>query len=102
MSEHLTPEEVTRRLHQVIDSAPELPLHDIEQIESLIEAGERAVAFENLCTQLYEYDIELPSPLRDTLASIGRKLGVAPRYWEMLNFHSHGLLSSASNSSSKE
>lgn len=86
MSEYLTPEEVTRRLHQVIASAHELPLHDVEQIEGLIEVGERAIAFENLCTQLYEYDIELPSALRGTLASIGRQLGVAPRYWEMLDF----------------
>jgi hypothetical protein len=86
MSGHLAPGEVTRRLHLVMDAASDLPLRDVDQIEGLIEVGERAVAFENLCTQLYEYDIRLSSDLRDTVISIGAQLEVAPRYWERLEF----------------
>lgn len=86
MSDYLVPEEITRRLHLVMDAANALPLHDVEQVEGLIQVGERAVALENLCTQLYEYDVRLPSHLRDMLVSIGEQLGVAPRYWERLNF----------------
>lgn len=86
MNGHLAPEEITRRLNLVMDTASDLPLGDVEQIEGLIEVGERAVAFENLCTQLYEYEISLPSHLRDTVASVGEQLGVATRYWARLDF----------------
>lgn len=86
MSGYLAPEEITRRLHLIMDAANDLPLRDVEQIEGLIQVGERAVAFENLCTQMYEYDIRLPSDLQDTLLSIGEQLGVVPRYWELLEF----------------
>ena len=86
MSGYLAPEEITRRLHLVMDAANDLPLRDVEQVEGLIQVGERGVAFENLCTQIYEYDIRLPSDLRDTFASIGEQLGVAARYWERLDF----------------
>lgn len=86
MSGYLAPEEITRRLHLIMDAANDLPLRDVEQIEGLIQVGERAVAFENLCTQIYEYDIRLPSDLHDTLLSIGEQPGVAPRYWELLEF----------------
>jgi hypothetical protein len=84
MSSPLAPEEVTRLLHLVMDEATDLPLRDIEQIEGLIQAGERRVAFENLCTQLYEYDIRLEPYLRDILASVGKELMVEDRYREGL------------------
>lgn len=86
MSDYLAPEEITRRLHLIMDAAGDLPLRDVDQVERLIQVGERAVAFENLCTQIYEYEIRLPSSLRETLASIGQQLRVAPRYWERLDF----------------
>jgi hypothetical protein len=86
MSGYLAPEEITRRLHLVMDAARSLRLHDVEQIEGLIQVGERAVAFENLCTQLYEYDIRLPLDLQDILVSVGKQLRVASRYWERLEF----------------
>jgi len=84
MTAPLAPEEITRQLHVVMDVASNLPLGDIDQIERLIQAGERVVAFENLCTQLYEYDIRLPPHLRDVLAAVGQQLGVSQRYWERL------------------
>ncbi len=86
MSAYLAPEEITRRLHLVMDAARDLPLRDVEQVEGLIEVGERAVAFENLCTQIYEYDIKLSPDLRETLVSIGEQLGVAACYWNRLDF----------------
>lgn len=74
-----------RRLHLAMDAARTLPLGDLEQIEDLIQAGEQRVALENLCTQVYEYDITLPLYLRDLLAEAGQQLGVASRYWERLD-----------------
>jgi hypothetical protein len=67
-----------------MDAARALPLGDLEQVEDLIQVGEQCVAFENLCTQIYEYDIRLPLYLRVLLGEAGRQLGVAPRYWEQL------------------
>jgi len=84
MSEPITSGEVTRRLHLAMDAARSLPLGDLAQVEDLIQAGEQRVAFENLCTQIYEYDVRLPLYLRALLAEAGDQLGVAPRYWERL------------------
>lgn len=84
MSMPLTTGEVTRRLHLAMDAARSLPLGDLEQVEDLIQVGEQRVAFENLCTQIYEYDIRLPLYLHGLLAEAGEQLGVAPRYWERL------------------
>ncbi len=81
----LTFGEITRRLHLVMDAARALPPSDLEQVEDLIRVGEQRVAFENLCTQIYEYDISLPLYLRGLLAEVGEQLGVAPRYWELLD-----------------
>jgi hypothetical protein len=67
-----------------MDAARSLPLDDLAQVEDLIQVGEQRVAFENLCTQIYEYDVRLPSYLRDLLAEAGQALGVAPRYWMQL------------------
>lgn len=86
MSGYLAREQITPRLHLTMDAANYHPLRDVEHIEGLIQVGERGVAFENLCTQIYEYEIRLPSDLRETLVSIGERLGVAPRYWERLDF----------------
>jgi len=83
---HMTSEEIARCLRLILDASIGLPLGDVAEVEGLIEAGERAVAFENVCTQLYEYEIKLPSDLRETVISTGKKLGVAPRYWERLDF----------------
>lgn len=85
MNMPLTAGEITRRLHLVMDAARSLPLGDLEQVEDLIQAGEQRVAFENLCTQIYEYDVRLPSYLRGLLGEAGEQLGVAPRYWERLD-----------------
>ena len=84
MTVRLSTGEVTRRLHLAMDAARSLPLGDLEQVENLIQVGEQRVAFENLCAQIYEYDVRLPLYLRALLAETGQQLGVAPRYWELL------------------
>jgi hypothetical protein len=67
-----------------MDAARSLPLGDLEQVEDLLQAGEQCVALENLCTQIYEYEVRLPLHLRGLLAEAGEQLGIAPRYWERL------------------
>ncbi|MGH9169526.1 MAG: MafI family immunity protein [Acidimicrobiales bacterium] len=57
-----------------------LPARDIDSIKVLIEAGELGIALETLCTQLYEYDIEVTGEQRVRLEELGQKLGVSAAY----------------------
>ena len=67
-------------LRAVLKGVEGLPVHDVESISVLIDAGEWAVALDTLCTQVYEYDCELTSALRDEMLRLGRELGVAAGY----------------------
>jgi hypothetical protein len=61
-----------------------LPHHDRENVAGFIQAGEFGVAFETLCTQMYEYDVALlPSDLV-RIAVLGRQLALDPSVWEVL------------------
>lgn len=69
-----TPEEMTLRLHKAMDAAVGLTPEDISNVQSLIDVGEWLVAFETLCTQIYEWEIGLePDVIRD-LESLGSVL----------------------------
>jgi hypothetical protein len=68
MTSDSRPGSVVSRLHLVLAGAGGLPLGDVDQIEVLIQAGEYLIAFENLCTQLDEYEIPL-TPTELTLIS---------------------------------
>jgi xanthine dehydrogenase molybdopterin-binding subunit B len=81
-----TPEEITVRLHQAMDAAVGLPSEDIDNVQSMIEVGEWLLAFETLCTQIYEWQISLsPAVIRD-LQELGSVLGdrreLARHLWE--------------------
>lgn len=67
-------------MHRAMDAATELPLDDSDEIETLIQVGERLVAFELLCTQLYEYDIRLDSGIVQQLVEVGKSLGSQDKY----------------------
>lgn len=70
-----TPEEMTVRLHKAMDAAVGLTPDDISNVQSLIDVGEWLVAFETLCTQIYEWEIRLePDVIRD-LEGLGTALG---------------------------
>lgn len=84
MSDALTPEDVTVRLHRAMDEACDLPAEDIDQVETLIQLGERLVAFETLCTQVYEYEIALDPDLVRQLVEVGRHLGADAGYGRLL------------------
>lgn len=84
MSTDLTPEDVTVRLHRAMDAARGLPADDIDQVETLILVGERLVAFETLCTQIYEFEIPLDEDIVQQLLEVGRHLGADVRYGRLL------------------
>jgi len=68
------------QLRHALDAALGLPPADVDQIRVLIDAGELRVALETLCTQAYEYDIELSPAQREALQALGDTLGVSVRY----------------------
>jgi hypothetical protein len=61
-----------------------LPKPDVDEIRSLVDDNELGVAFENFCTQLYEYDAPCTSEQIHRIAALGLALKVSPRYWEIL------------------
>ena len=78
-------EEIIQPVRQVMGAASGLTEADLDGISSLLEAGEYGIALENLCTQLYEYEIGVSPENRRLLAQVGMRLGVASRYWQMLS-----------------
>ena len=71
---------VAEELRAVLRNVDGLPESDVESISVLIDAGEWKIALETLCTQIYEYDCDLRSGVRDELLRLGRQLEVAAGY----------------------
>jgi hypothetical protein len=75
-------DEVIGSLRAVVVAAEGLlPPRDIRAIWELIDAGEPGIAFENLCTQLYEYEATPDGPSRRALAEIGAYFKLSPDLW---------------------
>ncbi len=73
-------EELRSRLRAALAKAEGLPCHNVEFIESLLSAGEEQLALDTLCTQIYEYDIEVSNALRAELEDVGSRLDVDVAY----------------------
>jgi hypothetical protein len=61
-----------------------LPDEQLDSMSDLVRAGERGIALENLATQLYEYDVAVPSPIVDEIAALGTKMRLNPKLWNIL------------------
>lgn len=61
-----------------------IPSEQLDDMEDLVRAGEPGVALENFSTQLYEYDIEVPTEMLDRIAVLGKAMNLDPSYWELL------------------
>ena len=78
-------EQIETKLLEVLDAfANQLPRDDVSNIRELVEAGEWGVGFEILCTQLYEYDVEIPRALFHQLESIGHLMQMDKSTWCVL------------------
>lgn len=72
-------------LLSILESVKEqLNESDFESIHELIKAREWGVGFENLCTQLYEYDVNISLELYSKIISAGDSMGLPAETWEML------------------
>jgi hypothetical protein len=74
--------QLVHQFHLILDSFVGLPERDVDSVEELVQVREWALALENLCTQLYEYD---PVPIESVrlMEEIGREVGVEDR-WNIL------------------
>ncbi len=86
MTGQAIPQDTTLRLHRAMDAAVGLTPEDISNVELLIQVGEWLVAYETLCTQVYEWEISLPAEIVRDLEDLGSTLGarkeLAEHLWE--------------------
>jgi hypothetical protein len=68
----------------VVTVEDELSAGDIASVWELVEVGELGIAFENLCTQLYEYGVVLDLQSLRTLGEVGSYLRLDPELWQRL------------------
>jgi hypothetical protein len=61
-----------------------LPTTDIDNIRELFLVGEYSVGYENLCTQLYEYEVKIRKDFYGRLASLGELMQLDKSTWEIL------------------
>jgi hypothetical protein len=73
---------IEQRLEQVLSNANGwLPEHELEDMRSLIKAGEPGIALANFCTQLEEYDIAVPPAVAVELQNLASAIGMAVSRW---------------------
>ena len=61
-----------------------LPAADLQDMKDLVSAGERGIVFENLCTQLLEYNVGVDAADLESRVEMGSKISINPKYWERL------------------
>jgi hypothetical protein len=62
-----------------------LPDEQLDEMGQLVRAGEPGVALENLSTQLYEYDVPVEQATLEQIESLGKTMGLDPKYWARLS-----------------
>ena len=62
-----------------------LPPEQLLDFRELAEAGEPGVALENLCTQIFEYDVMIGPDVLARIRDVGQVMKLDPKYWERLN-----------------
>jgi hypothetical protein len=61
-----------------------LPAAGLQDMKDLVSAGERGIVFENLCTQLVQYNVGVDAADLESLLEMGSKISINPKYWERL------------------
>jgi hypothetical protein len=74
--------EIEKRLMEVLSNATTwLPEPELEDMVSLVKAGEPGVALENFCTQLEEYNITVPRDVAVELRNLASAMGMRVSGW---------------------
>jgi hypothetical protein len=53
-------------------------------MKELNAAGEPGVAYENLCVQLFEFDVQVNESQFYQIRKLGLAMRIQPKYWERL------------------
>ena len=62
-----------------------LAQEQLQDMMSLNAAGEPGIALENLCTQLYEFDIPVEETELSKIRQLCLAMGVSQKYWQRLS-----------------
>lgn len=62
-------------------SGTAIPIIQLQDMAALVKAGEPGVALENLCTQLFEYDVPVGAAVVARIARLGRAMGLDEACW---------------------
>jgi len=79
-------ESIERAVVLIIDGLTgRLPPEQLLDFRELAQAGEPGVALENLCTQIFEYDVMIEPEVLTRIQDVGQLMKLNPKYWERLN-----------------
>lgn len=70
--------QLSQLLHEVKDR---LPPEDIKNIVEFVENNEFGLAYETLCTQLYEHNIQISCELYEKISFYGKSIKIQPSMW---------------------
>lgn len=65
----------------LIEVKNKLPSNDVNIILEFIEHNEVGLAFETLCTQLYEYNVQISIEIYRELSFCGKSMKIEPDMW---------------------
>jgi hypothetical protein len=71
-------------IDRLVSQLPELPSADRHMVMQMADVNEFGVALENLCIQLYEFDIGVRTDILQEIAALGNLMGISPEYWGRL------------------
>ncbi len=78
-------DEIEGRLITVLAAFEQkLPQEQLDDMQDLARHREPGIALENLCSQIFEYDVATPMAVHDELAVLGRAMGISSDYWMRL------------------
>lgn len=73
---------LTTQLNELLNEVKKkLPEADIKNIVEFIENNEFGIAFETLCTQLYEYNIQISCDFYEKVSFYGKSIKIEPSLW---------------------
>ncbi len=76
---------VEEELSDLINNFDQLiPSEQLQEMKDLNSSGEPGIAYENLCTQIFEFDIKVSETRFSQIRQIGLAIGLAPKYWERI------------------
>lgn len=78
-------EEIQRRLLAIFPIAGgRFPEGRLDDMIELVQVGEPAIALENFCSELFEWEVVIPQRVYGEIVALAQYLRIKPFYWEDL------------------